>query len=365
VNLSVCYILKNEEEWIERSLQSVRGIASEILIQDHGSTDRSLEIIAALQIPQLQIFKATWRDDFAWARNEIAQKAKASNWVLFMDGDEVLDEASVKHLKDALAKPDRVFSLIQRNYTKDSALSDLHRCEASVPGLESTEGVFYFDNWMERIYKPSSGCLYEGRIHESLIPSAHALKIPVERLPLILHHFGRLKSGHSKKLVYYRTLTEKKLKERPQDPAAWVEWMLTLDERGEWDEAFSAAQEATKKFAKEFLVLEVGYRVACHAGEYDHALVWINRLLELDPTHQKARAERVIPLLYLGRWEECVDLCKELLSQDPDHFIAHLHLGIISFEKKQWASAQHHLQQAYRIRPNDEFLKSALQKIPV
>ena len=40
--LSVCMIVKNEENCIERSLQSVQALADEIVIVDTGSTDGTL-----------------------------------------------------------------------------------------------------------------------------------------------------------------------------------------------------------------------------------------------------------------------------------------------------------------------------------
>ncbi len=143
-----------------------------------------------------------------------------------------------------------------------------------------------------------------------------------------------------------------------------MEWLLTLDERQESEEAFSAAQEAVKKFKSEPLVLEVSYRVALRAGAYREALDWINQLLSLEPHHEKAIVERSIPLLYLGRWDECMTYCENLLKKNAKEFLAHLHMGIIFFERKQWASAKQHLEIALQTKPEDEFLKNALRKIP-
>jgi glycosyltransferase involved in cell wall biosynthesis len=366
MDLSVCYILKNEREYIRRSIESVVPFAKEVLIQDHGSDDGSLEIIQSLQLPQVKIFKEKWRDDFSWARNHLAGRA-SQPWVLFVDGDEILDPSAESILQKAVTQRQRVFSIIQRNYTHDALLADVRRAEDSKVFTANERGhssLFCFDNWMERLYRPEEGASYEGRIHESLVPSARRSGLLVDRLPLILHHFGRLKAGHSQKLDYYRQLAQQKLSERPEDPASWVEWMLILDERGEWDEAFSASLEAVDQFSQEPLIFEVSYRVAFHAGEYEKSLSYIEQLLQLSPKHSRALQERVIPLLYLGRWEECSKLCKEILLQDPQNFLAHLHLGIIFFERKQWASAKQHLQIAQNLKPQDEFLHSALKKIP-
>ena len=46
ITISLCMIVKNEEEVLARCLDSVRGIADEIIICDTGSTDQTKEIAA-------------------------------------------------------------------------------------------------------------------------------------------------------------------------------------------------------------------------------------------------------------------------------------------------------------------------------
>ena len=45
ITISLCMIVKNEEEVIGRCLDSVRGLVDEINIVDTGSTDRTKEIV--------------------------------------------------------------------------------------------------------------------------------------------------------------------------------------------------------------------------------------------------------------------------------------------------------------------------------
>ena len=42
--LSVCFIVKDEEEVLERILEKVKCFADEIVVVDTGSTDRTVEI---------------------------------------------------------------------------------------------------------------------------------------------------------------------------------------------------------------------------------------------------------------------------------------------------------------------------------
>ena len=66
VTISVCMIVKNEEAVLERCLDSLNGIAEEIIIVDTGSTDKTKEIAAKYTD---KIYDFTWIHDFSAARN--------------------------------------------------------------------------------------------------------------------------------------------------------------------------------------------------------------------------------------------------------------------------------------------------------
>ncbi len=66
-SVSLCMIVKNEEDVLERCLESAAGLVEEIIIVDTGSTDRTKEIAARFT---QRIIDFPWRDDFAAARNE-------------------------------------------------------------------------------------------------------------------------------------------------------------------------------------------------------------------------------------------------------------------------------------------------------
>lgn len=46
--ISLCMIVKNEESVLARCLDSVRGIADEIILVDTGSTDATKDVAAAI-----------------------------------------------------------------------------------------------------------------------------------------------------------------------------------------------------------------------------------------------------------------------------------------------------------------------------
>lgn len=64
--ISLAMIVKNEEEWLPKCLDSVKDIVDEIVIVDTGSTDKTKEVAARYGA---QIYDFTWVDDFSAARN--------------------------------------------------------------------------------------------------------------------------------------------------------------------------------------------------------------------------------------------------------------------------------------------------------
>lgn len=90
ITISLCMIVKNEEEVLERCLNSLKGLMDEIIIVDTGSTDRTKEIAARYTD---KIYDFSWCDDFAAARNFSFSKA-TQEYIYAPDADEVLDDTN-------------------------------------------------------------------------------------------------------------------------------------------------------------------------------------------------------------------------------------------------------------------------------
>ena len=96
--LSLCMITKNEEKNIKACLDSMVNIADEIIIVDTGSTDRTIEIAKSYGA---KVFSYKWNDDFSEARNISLEKA-TKDWIIVLDGDEVLPKEDGKKLKNII-----------------------------------------------------------------------------------------------------------------------------------------------------------------------------------------------------------------------------------------------------------------------
>jgi glycosyltransferase involved in cell wall biosynthesis len=100
--LSLCMIVKDEQEVIHRCLSSIAHLADEIIIADTGSSD---DTVAICQQFTTHIYSFTWQQDFALARNFAFSKA-TGDYILWLDADDVIDpehHAALLDLKNRLS----------------------------------------------------------------------------------------------------------------------------------------------------------------------------------------------------------------------------------------------------------------------
>ena len=183
--LSVCLIVKNEEQFLAQCLKSVRGLAAQVVIVDTGSTDRTVEIAQEFGA---NIYSFPWGDDFAAARNAALEHA-TGDWVLMLDADEELPPAQ--------------HALLRADMGKSGVLA--HRLPLVNAGQNDGR------SFVPRLFRNAPGVYYSGRVHEqvfaSLLPHCHAwgLKTALGTAEL-LHH------GYTKEMVRDRNKIQRNLK---------------------------------------------------------------------------------------------------------------------------------------------------------
>jgi glycosyltransferase involved in cell wall biosynthesis len=94
--ISLCMIVKNEENNIANCLESVKDLVDEIIIVDTGSTDKTKEIVAQYTD---KIYDFEWIDDFAAARNFAFSKG-TKNYLMWLDADDIIKPANQKVFLD-------------------------------------------------------------------------------------------------------------------------------------------------------------------------------------------------------------------------------------------------------------------------
>ena len=98
LKISACYIVKNEEKKLPRSIESLKSAVNELIVVDTGSTDNTIEIAKSYGA---KVIESTWQDDFSAPRN-IAIENATGDWIIFLDADEFF------------AYPDKVRAAIEK-----------------------------------------------------------------------------------------------------------------------------------------------------------------------------------------------------------------------------------------------------------
>lgn len=151
VTISLCMIVKNEENTLERCLNSVQGLVDEIIIVDTGSTDRTTEIAGKFTD---KIYRFPWKDDFAAARNVSFSKA-SMEYCMWLDADDVIEPTErVKFLtlKQSLS-PDTDIVMMKYHTSFD---------ETGAPAFS-----YYRERWI----KNTPEYRWAGEVHEVITPA--------------------------------------------------------------------------------------------------------------------------------------------------------------------------------------------------
>jgi glycosyltransferase involved in cell wall biosynthesis len=85
--ISAVLIVRNEAANLRACLESIRAHVEEIIVVDTGSTDETVAIAESIA-DRVEHFE--WVDDFSAARN-FAWKLASHPWVLWLDGDDILE----------------------------------------------------------------------------------------------------------------------------------------------------------------------------------------------------------------------------------------------------------------------------------
>ncbi|NLT95448.1 MAG: glycosyltransferase [Clostridia bacterium] len=97
-SISLCMIAKNESDTIGQCIKSALPYVDQIVVVDTGSSDNTREIAANLGA---EVWEFPWNNDFSAARNFSLEKAR-SDWILFMDCDEEIDQNTGQLLLEAV-----------------------------------------------------------------------------------------------------------------------------------------------------------------------------------------------------------------------------------------------------------------------
>lgn len=274
LTLSLCMIVKDEEEMLPRCLAAAAPAVDEIVIVDTGSTDRTIEIAREFGAT---VVERAWTGSFSDARN-VSFDAATGDWLMFLDADEVLVEEDVERLRALRGQTWReAFYLTEISWTGE--LGD---------GTAATHTAL-------RVFRARPEYRFTGTLHEQIAESL-PLHVPerIRATDIRIEHFG-----------YLGAVRDAKEKSRRN-----IDLLLKQRDEGQ---------------ITPFLHFNLGSEYSA-IGDARAALAEFERsweLIENDPQRrtwgfQPALASRLVRALRIcGRPEDCIARADAALAQYP------------------------------------------------
>lgn len=166
MTLSVCLIVKDEEDVIERCLNCAVKFADEIIVVDTGSTDKTVELAEKYTD---KIFSFAWIDDFSAARNFSLSKATC-DYTMWLDADDVITDENASKIRQLTGSA--CFDMAFLKY---------------VAAFDGDRPTFMY--YRERIFRRSCDFRFCGAVHEAVQPAGKIIYSDAE-----IHH-KKIKSG--------------------------------------------------------------------------------------------------------------------------------------------------------------------------
>ncbi len=149
ITISLCMIVRDEEQVLARCLDSVMDLVDEIMIVDTGSVDHTKEIAKRYTH---HVYDFPWIDDFAAARNASFEKA-TMDYCMWLDADDVITEENRERFKQ---------------------LKTSLNCDVDVVMLPYQSSETFCCN-RERLLRRKADFRWKGRVHEAIAPAGNIL----------------------------------------------------------------------------------------------------------------------------------------------------------------------------------------------
>ncbi|MBR9705591.1 glycosyltransferase [Candidatus Pacearchaeota archaeon] len=157
ISISICMIIKNEEDALPGFLKNIVGLADEVVIVDTGSTDKSLDIVENIGIKKYNLpikishYSQPGPFHYVKAKNYALGKG-AMGYILFLDADERMSDDFKESLQEFLKK-------------EKPMVATVRRVDEPLTNLIATKDVRIFKNGHNIFYEVDES----NRIHHQLV----------------------------------------------------------------------------------------------------------------------------------------------------------------------------------------------------
>ncbi len=318
--ISLCMIVKNEEENIGHCLSSVKGLVDEIIVVDTGSTDRTKDIANEFGA---KVFDFKWNNNFSDARNFSLSKA-AGDWIFILDADEVIspsDHEKIKNLIRESLDKSVAYSFITRNYIMELNNIDWTPNDGN---YSEEAGTGWFPGEKVRLFPNKPGIKFDYPIHERIEPSLVKIGVKIESTNIPIHHYGTLdrEKENRKSQIYYEMAKKKVLDDKSTDYTAFHELAVHASNLGKFEEALEYLQKAIElnpNFGRAYFSQGNNY---FNLHRFEDALLSYEKAIEIDPVQKDAMIQAALCEIYLEKPILAINRLEKFLKEKPEHLKA-------------------------------------------
>ena len=332
-SLSLCMIVKNEERYLARCLQSLKPMVDEMIVVDTGSSDQTRDIA---EVFGARVFDFEWNDDFAAARNHSLEKA-VGDWILVMDADEVIaprDHANIRRLIAQSKTRQHAYMIVTRNYTNRH---NIIGWEANVGEYSREEaGLGWTPSQKVRLFPNLARIRFEYPVHEVLGPALSRNGISAKACSCPVHHYGKLDEKlDRRKDEHYYQIGMRKLSDAGDDPVAIRELAVQAARLEKHEDAL--------RLWERFVALQPedanGYinMASSHGklGEFDKAREAARTAVRLAPRLKEGHLNLGLSEFHSGNLVKAEHIFSEIVKQHGNYYSAVFLYGVTQLGLKK------------------------------
>lgn len=319
--LSLCMIVRDNEDTIGACLESIHPWVDEMIIVDTGSKDRTPEICREYGA---RMFEFPWCDDFSAARNESIKHAHGK-WIFWMDSDDTITAECGRKLKELAAQdhPDHLLGYIM---------------QVHCPGPKGDVSMTAVDH--VKLFRNLPELQFEHRIHEQIIPAIRRRGGDVTWTDLYVVHSGsdHSREGRKRKLERDYRLLQLDNEERPNHPFILFNLGMTYADDEKYEEAIKYLQQCLKVSHPEESQVRKAYALLINAlsqnNQYQDAWDCCCQGLTHFPSDKELLFRQAMLNHHFGRLLDAEKTYLRVINEQADRHFTSIDVGLSGYKTR-------------------------------